>query len=180
MADLPIGEPVPFCLGSLGEGLDLHAALIPNPVCTFYMRASGNGIRHRARFLPHRLRRAHQRARGLLRQAGKRTSGQSQPHPGPFHLQPCRQPAQLYPSETLTNCQSRAAFLLNVVWLLLGGLLMGLRWRTELQVSVACFGTFINERPRALSFSTSTPSATEAPYCEQPLSRCSFSQCISR
>ena len=46
LADLPIGEPVPFCLGSLGEGLDLHAALIPNPVCTFYMRASGNGMRH--------------------------------------------------------------------------------------------------------------------------------------
>ena len=45
LADLPIGEPVPFCLGSLGEGLDLHAALIPNPVCTFYMRASGNGMR---------------------------------------------------------------------------------------------------------------------------------------
>ena len=42
LADLPIGEPVPFCLGSLGEGLDLHAALIPNPVCTFYMRASGS------------------------------------------------------------------------------------------------------------------------------------------
>ena len=45
LADLPIGEPVPFCLGSLGEGLDLHAALIPNPICTFYMRASGNGMR---------------------------------------------------------------------------------------------------------------------------------------
>ena len=45
LADLPIGEPVPFCLGSLGEGLDLQAALIPNPVCTFYMRASGNGMR---------------------------------------------------------------------------------------------------------------------------------------
>ena len=29
----------------MGEGLDLHAALIPNPVCTFYMRASGNGMR---------------------------------------------------------------------------------------------------------------------------------------
>jgi DNA polymerase V len=25
--------------------LDLQAALIPNPVCTFYMRASGNGMR---------------------------------------------------------------------------------------------------------------------------------------
>ena len=36
---------MPFCLGSLGDGLDLHAALIPNPVCTFYMRASGNGMR---------------------------------------------------------------------------------------------------------------------------------------
>ena len=35
LADLPIGEPVPYCKGSLGEGLDLHAALIPNPVCTF-------------------------------------------------------------------------------------------------------------------------------------------------
>ncbi|CAK6690675.1 hypothetical protein OGCDGJMD_00879 [Cyanobium usitatum str. Tous] len=34
---LPIGEPVPFCSSSLGEGLDLQAALIPNPVCTFYM-----------------------------------------------------------------------------------------------------------------------------------------------
>jgi DNA polymerase V len=45
LADLPIGEPVPFCPGSLGEGLDLQSALIPNPVCTFYMRASGNGMR---------------------------------------------------------------------------------------------------------------------------------------
>ena len=45
LADLPIGEPVPCCTGSLGEGLDLQAALIPNPVCTFYMRASGNGMR---------------------------------------------------------------------------------------------------------------------------------------
>ena len=36
---------MPFCPGSLGEGLDLQAALIPNPVCTFYMRASGNGMR---------------------------------------------------------------------------------------------------------------------------------------
>ena len=33
--DIPIGEPVPFCLVSLSEGLDLQAALIPNPVCTF-------------------------------------------------------------------------------------------------------------------------------------------------
>ena len=45
LSDLPIGEPVPYCKGSLGEGLDLHAALIPNPVCTFYMRVSGNGMR---------------------------------------------------------------------------------------------------------------------------------------
>ena len=29
----------------MGEGLDLQSALIPNPVCTFYMRASGNGMR---------------------------------------------------------------------------------------------------------------------------------------
>ena len=45
LADLPIGEPVPYRQGSLGEDLDLHAALIPNPVCTFYMRVSGNGMR---------------------------------------------------------------------------------------------------------------------------------------
>ena len=43
LADLPIGEPVPYCKGSLGEGLDLHVALIPNPACTFYMRVSGLG-----------------------------------------------------------------------------------------------------------------------------------------
>jgi DNA polymerase V len=45
LAELPIGEPVPYCEGSLGEGVDLHAVLIPNPICTFYMRASGNGMR---------------------------------------------------------------------------------------------------------------------------------------
>ena len=45
LSDLPIGEPVPYRQGSLGEDLDLHAALIPNPVCTFYMRVSGNGMR---------------------------------------------------------------------------------------------------------------------------------------
>lgn len=36
---------MPFCVGSLGEGLDLHGVLVPNPVCTFYMRASGHGMR---------------------------------------------------------------------------------------------------------------------------------------
>ena len=45
LADLPIGEPVPYRQGSFGEDLDLHAALVPNPVCTFYMRVSGNRLR---------------------------------------------------------------------------------------------------------------------------------------
>jgi DNA polymerase V len=45
LTDLPIGEPVPYRQGSLGEDLDLHAALVPNPVCTFYMRVSGNRLR---------------------------------------------------------------------------------------------------------------------------------------
>ena len=45
LADLPIGEPVPYRQGSLGEDLDLHAALVPNPVCTFYMRVRGNRLR---------------------------------------------------------------------------------------------------------------------------------------
>ena len=44
LTDLPIGEPVPYRQGSLGEDLDLHAALVPNPVCTFYMRVSGNRL----------------------------------------------------------------------------------------------------------------------------------------
>ena len=45
LADLPIGEPVPYRQDSLGGDLDLHAALVPNPVCTFYMRVSGNRLR---------------------------------------------------------------------------------------------------------------------------------------
>jgi len=45
LADLPIGEPVPYRQDSFGEDLDLHAALVPNPVCTFYMRVSGNQLR---------------------------------------------------------------------------------------------------------------------------------------
>jgi DNA polymerase V len=45
LADLPIGEPVPYRQGSLDEDLDLHAALVPNPVCTFYMRVNGNRLR---------------------------------------------------------------------------------------------------------------------------------------
>jgi DNA polymerase V len=44
LADLPIGEPVPCRHGSL-EDLNLHDVLVPNPVCTFYMRASGHGMR---------------------------------------------------------------------------------------------------------------------------------------
>ena len=38
LAELPIGEPVPYCEGSLGEGIDLHAALIPNPICPVSIR----------------------------------------------------------------------------------------------------------------------------------------------
>jgi DNA polymerase V len=45
LADLPIGEPVPYRQDSFGEDLDLHAALVPNPVCTFYMRVRGNRLR---------------------------------------------------------------------------------------------------------------------------------------
>lgn len=44
LADLPLGEPVPCRQGSPEDDLDLHAALVPNPVCTFYMRVSGNGL----------------------------------------------------------------------------------------------------------------------------------------
>ncbi len=47
LADLPLGEPFPCRQGSLEEDLDLHAALVPNPVCTFCMRVSGNGLRQR-------------------------------------------------------------------------------------------------------------------------------------
>jgi DNA polymerase V len=36
---------VPYRQDSLDEELDLHDALVPYPVCTFYMRASGNGMR---------------------------------------------------------------------------------------------------------------------------------------
>jgi DNA polymerase V len=45
LADLPFGEPVPYRQDSLGEDLDLHAALVPNPVCTFYMRVKGTRLR---------------------------------------------------------------------------------------------------------------------------------------
>ena len=45
LADLPFGEPVPYRQDSFGEDLDLHAALVPNPVCTIYMRVSGNRLR---------------------------------------------------------------------------------------------------------------------------------------
>ena len=45
LADLPIGEPVPCRQGSLEEDLNLHGVLVTNPVCTFYMRVSGNGLR---------------------------------------------------------------------------------------------------------------------------------------
>jgi len=44
LADLPMGEPVPCRQGSLEEDLDLQAALVPNPVCTFFMRVSGSGL----------------------------------------------------------------------------------------------------------------------------------------
>lgn len=37
------------------------------------------------------------------------------------------------------------SFLLNVPWFVLGGLVMGLRWRTELKVFAAAFVKFIND-----------------------------------
>lgn len=45
LADLPLGCPVPCRGDAPEEDIDLHAALVPNPVCTFYMRLSGNGLR---------------------------------------------------------------------------------------------------------------------------------------
>ena len=45
LAGLPIGEPVPYRQDSFGEDLELHAALVPNPVCTFYMRVKGTRLR---------------------------------------------------------------------------------------------------------------------------------------
>lgn len=46
LSALPLGCPVPCRGDGPGEQLDLHAALVPNPVCTFYMRVSGDRLRH--------------------------------------------------------------------------------------------------------------------------------------
>jgi DNA polymerase V len=45
LADLPLDQPVPF-RDQLGtDGLDLHELLVPDPICTFYMRVAGHGLR---------------------------------------------------------------------------------------------------------------------------------------
>jgi DNA polymerase V len=45
LAALPLGCPVPCRGDTPEEQIDLHAALVPNPVCTFYMRVSGHRLR---------------------------------------------------------------------------------------------------------------------------------------
>jgi len=44
--DLPLDQPFPFrSSASATDGLDLHGLLVPNPICTFYMRVAGHGLR---------------------------------------------------------------------------------------------------------------------------------------
>jgi DNA polymerase V len=45
LAALPLGQPIPCSVSAGAEGLDLHAALVPEPICSFYMRVSGHGLR---------------------------------------------------------------------------------------------------------------------------------------
>lgn len=45
LAELPLGQPIPCSVSSGAEGLDLHGALVPDPICSFYMRVSGHGLR---------------------------------------------------------------------------------------------------------------------------------------
>jgi DNA polymerase V len=45
LAALPLGQPIPCSVSSGAEGLDLHGALVPDPICSFYMRVSGHGLR---------------------------------------------------------------------------------------------------------------------------------------
>lgn len=46
--DLPLDQPFPFRSSSTGsDGLDLHQLLVPNPICTFFMRVAGHGLRSR-------------------------------------------------------------------------------------------------------------------------------------
>lgn len=46
LSALPLGCPVPCRGDGSEEQLDLHAALVPNPACTFYMRVSGDRMHH--------------------------------------------------------------------------------------------------------------------------------------
>ncbi len=44
--DLPLDQPFPFRSGdNATDGLDLHELLVTNPICTFYMRVAGHGLR---------------------------------------------------------------------------------------------------------------------------------------
>ena len=47
LLDLPHDQPLPFrSSSSTGSGgLDLHQLLVPNPICTFFMRVDGHGLR---------------------------------------------------------------------------------------------------------------------------------------
>ena len=45
LAALPLEQPIPCSVSSGAEGLDLHGALVPAPICSFYMRVSGHGLR---------------------------------------------------------------------------------------------------------------------------------------
>lgn len=42
--DLPPGLPLPYRVPGSGRDLDLHAALVPNPLSTFFMRVQGDGL----------------------------------------------------------------------------------------------------------------------------------------
>jgi DNA polymerase V len=46
LADLPLDQPFPCrSSGSGSDGLDLHELIVPNPICTFFMRVAGDGLR---------------------------------------------------------------------------------------------------------------------------------------
>ncbi|MFM8605814.1 MAG: hypothetical protein ACKOBY_09900 [Cyanobium sp.] len=50
LADLPLDQPLPFRDPAGRELLDLNALQVPRPICTFYMRVAGHGLRSRGVF----------------------------------------------------------------------------------------------------------------------------------
>lgn len=50
LLDLPLDQPLPFRDPAGRELLDLNALLVPRPICTFYMRVAGHGLRSRGVF----------------------------------------------------------------------------------------------------------------------------------